>query len=225
MPTFQHILDALKLAPRYLAAISVACAFLLFTHAAVLQWLHVADFAQNNRQWVSLVFISTTILFLVDRATEVRRIYRDRQITAEAEKRRLKRLNALTEEEKQILRFYIAKQTRTNYLRIGDGVVQGLEASGIIYQAHSIGDVLDGFAYNITEFAWEYLQKHHALLDGATNTYKTDIKRTRPMVVEPRKKERRTSGSSGPGQAAGFRRAKRSLSSTVSRSLSRYLKA
>ena len=87
------------------------------------------------------------------------------------------RLNRLTEDEKQILRFYLAENTRANMLRIEDGVVQGLKADGIIFQSASLGNVLEGFAHNISDFAWDYLHINPHLLDGTTNTYRTDKRR------------------------------------------------
>ena len=79
-----------------------------------------------------------------------------------------------TEEEKQILRFYYAKETKTNYLHVADGVVQGLVAKGIIQLASSMGSVVDGFAHNINEIVWQELNEHPDLLVGTTNTYRTD---------------------------------------------------
>jgi hypothetical protein len=169
------LLEFLKLAPRYLFAVAAVCGILLFSNPEFLQYFSVSEFAKNNRQWFSIAFFSSTVVFLIDRSIEIYRICWNIRLTAKAKKRCLKRLNSLTEEEKQILRFYIAKQTRTNYLRMGDGVVHGLESCGIIRQAHIQGDILEGFAYNITEFAWEYLQKHHAtVLNGTTRHYRND---------------------------------------------------
>jgi len=84
------------------------------------------------------------------------------------------RLNTLTEDEKQILRFYIANNTRANSLKIDDGVVQGLANAQIIYRSASMGDLLRGWAFNISDFAWEYLNKNPHLLNGITNTYRND---------------------------------------------------
>ena len=88
-----------------------------------------------------------------------------------------KRLHSLTEDEKQILRFYIAENTRANTLRIEDGVVQGLISDRIIYQSASLGSILDGFAHNINDFAWDYLHVNPHLLEGTTNTCRTDKRR------------------------------------------------
>jgi hypothetical protein len=89
------------------------------------------------------------------------------------------KLNSLTEDEKQILRYYIAKDTRTNVLRVDDGVVQGLVAAGIIYRSANVGNILEGFAHNITDLAWDYLYVHRDVLQGTTDLYRTDTRRER----------------------------------------------
>jgi len=75
-----------------------------------------------------------------------------------------RRLKDLTKEEKKLLRDYIFKDTRTQYLRDEDGVVKGLEYEKIIYPATNVGSILEGFAYNIQQWAWEYLKRHPELL-------------------------------------------------------------
>jgi len=84
------------------------------------------------------------------------------------------KLSSLTEGEKQILRYYFAKDTRANTLKIDDGVVQGLVANRIIYRSASMGSILDGFAHNITDAAWNYICANPEVLQGTTNTYRTD---------------------------------------------------
>ena len=76
------------------------------------------------------------------------------------------------------MRFYVANNTRANTLKIDDGVVKGLVNSGIIYQSASLGNLMDGFAHNISNVAWDHLHKNLNLLEGNTNTYRTD--KTKP---------------------------------------------
>jgi hypothetical protein len=170
-------LEILKLAPRYLVSLGIIAAFFLFTPDKTLKWFGIFDFAQHYRAWFAITFISTGVLFAVDRTIAVVGWIRHKKAVAKATKTRLERLHRLTENEKQILRFYFAKETKTNVLRIDDGVVQGLVSARIIYQSASIGDMIEGFAHNISDFAWDYLHEHIELLDGTTNTYRTDKRR------------------------------------------------
>ena len=172
-------LEFLKLAPRYLIALGIMAAVLLFTSHELLERLGVAEFAQNNRANLGLALIVTVSLFIVSVASDAigftKKWWRKRALY----RRMVNRLQCLTEDEKQILRFYLAENTRANMLRIEDGVVQGLKADGIIYQSASLGNVLEGFAHNINDLVWDYLHVHPHLLEGTTDTYRTDKRRSR----------------------------------------------
>lgn len=54
------------------------------------------------------------------------------------------------------------------------GIIQGLARNRIIYQSASLGDMVEGFAYNINDLAWDFIQKKPNVLDGTTNTFRTD---------------------------------------------------
>lgn len=168
------ILECVKLAPRYLIALGVMAAILLFCGEGYLKFIGVFQFAQDNRSMLGLTLVVTSSLFAVslmaDAIAAIKRKWRRRNFY----RRVIDRLNRLTEDEKQILRYYFAKQTRANSLRIDDGVVQELEAEGIIYRSTSLGNMLDGFAHNISDIAWDYLHIHPHLLSGMTKTYRTD---------------------------------------------------
>lgn len=171
------LLEFLKLAPRYLIAFAVFAAFLLFSPDSLLKQLGVFDFTQNNRSWLGITLIASTALFgvstICDTLNWIKRWWRRRKEF----QRITQRLHRLTEDEKQILRFYVTENTRANTLRIEDGIVQELKAEKIIFQSASLGNLTEGFAHNISDIAWDYLHMHPHLLVGTTNTYRTD-KRT-----------------------------------------------
>ncbi len=73
--------------------------------------------------------------------------------------------------------FYVAENTRANTLSIEDGIVQELVAERIIYRSASVGNMLEGFAHNISDIAWDYLHVYPQLLEGSTNTHRTDKRR------------------------------------------------
>lgn len=163
-------LDALKLGTGSLLAIALVCGILVLGPAQLLELVGVAQLAQDYRPWLGLALVVSGVLLLLRALALVGQGWRRHR-----GKRKLRqRLRRLTEDEKQILRFYVARQTRTNYLRFGDGVVRGLEAEGIIYRASTIGSLDAGFAYNIGEVAWDCLNEDHSLLQGVTNLYRSD---------------------------------------------------
>lgn len=167
-------LEFLKLAPRYLIALGVMAAFLLFTNEEFLKFIGVFELAQNNRPMLGLTLVVTVGLFVVSVIGDGIALVKQWWFRRRRYRRIEVRLQCLTEDEKQILRYYLAENTRANTLRIDDGVVQGLKASGIIHLSASMGNALEGFAHNINEFAWDYLHVHPHLLEGTTNTYRTD---------------------------------------------------
>lgn len=167
-------LEFLKLAPRYLIALGVMAAVLLFASEVFLKFIGVFEFAQDNRPMLGLILVVTSALFAVSVAGDGIALVKQWWFRQRHYRRMAERLNCLTEDEKQILRFYLAANTRANMLRIDDGVVQGLKTNGIIFQSASLGNAREGFAHNISDFAWDYLHVHPHLLEGTTNTYRTD---------------------------------------------------
>lgn len=168
------LVEFLKLAPRYFFAVGLAAGFLLFAGPQTLKDLGVFEFAQRNRSTLGLVLVGSSTLFgaflLADLLGFMGRWWNRRRYHG----RITKRLHNLTEDEKQILRFYFAQNIRANVLRTSDGVVKGLEAAGVIHQSASLGDLMEGFAHHINDYAWDYLRKYPRLLEGTTDIIRTD---------------------------------------------------
>lgn len=162
-----------KLTPTHQALFALTCLATLLAPTSVTDRLGVTKFTQDNRQWFFLAFLVVGVVFVAGRIEHVRNVKRKVSATEKRKQAILERLHRLTEEEKQILRFYIATKSKTNVLRVDNGVVNGLVAAGIIRMSAPFGDILDGCAYNITELAWEYLNEHHELLMGTTDIYVT----------------------------------------------------
>lgn len=171
---FTGALDAIKLAPRYLAPVGLVAAALLFTPQEYLQVVGVHQLAQDYRPVLGLLLLFCAATLLVAISLALWRAVGNGWGGRKFKRHIHQRLGRLSEDEKQILRFYISQQTRANTLRIDDGIVQGLVAAGIIYRSANMGSLVDGFSHNISEIAWEYLHENHALLNGRTNTYRTD---------------------------------------------------
>lgn len=167
-------LEFLKLAPRYLIALSVMAASLLFSSHQLLEQIGVVEFVKNNRSVLGITLVVTVSLFVVSVAADAISLIKEWWRRRKLYRHITDKLHTLTEDEKQILRFYLANNTRSNMLRIDDGVVQGLKSDGIIYQSASLGSMHGGFAHNISNVAWDYLHEHQHLLTGTTNTYRTD---------------------------------------------------
>jgi hypothetical protein len=170
-------LDFLKLTPRYLIVLGITAAMLLFGGEKFLNHIGVYQFAQDYRSWIGIIFLLSSALLVIAIPIKITKWIKQLWNKRKFYQRITQRLNGLTEDEKQILRFYIGRQTKTNVLDFRDGIVQGLVSHGIIHQAASAGNLIEGFAYNISEFAWDYLHIHPELLEGTTNFYRTDKRR------------------------------------------------
>lgn len=170
----KHALDALKIAPRYLVAIALVMAFLLFAPAELAQQVGIGDIAKDYRTGIGILFLACCALLLVGIGNSVLQALREVHGRWQFKRHIRQCLGRLTEDEKQILRFYIVKQTRANRLRFDDGVVQGLASKHIIMLASKLGNMIEGFEYNINDVAWDVLNEKPVLLVGTTNTYRTD---------------------------------------------------
>jgi hypothetical protein len=170
----KSLLEFLKLTPRYLTAIGLVAGLILFGGDKFRETLGLTKFAQDYRFVLGILFLSSLVLLLVAIGSggigRVKRWWRKRK----SFQRITQRLHRLTEDEKQILRYYIVNNTRSNCLNIQDGVVNGLVAAGIIFRSASVGDMIEGFSHNITDIAWNYLNIYPDVLEGSTNTYRTD---------------------------------------------------
>jgi hypothetical protein len=171
------LLEVLKLSPKYLAAPGIASAALLFAPSSMLHRLGVDGIVNTYRGWIGLALVailSLTIAAIIGAIGDrlARSAWRRK-----VRKLMLERLATLTEPEKEILRYYFAKGTRSNRLRIDDGTVRGLVHSGIIYRSASMGNVLSGFDHNITEEALVAISNNPSLLNGTGNFYRTDADR------------------------------------------------
>ena len=76
-----------------------------------------------------------------------------------------RRLHDLTDEEKNVLRDYIHRGSRTHYLEMNNGVTAGLVAAAVIHQASPMSVRRTIFPYNIQPWAWDYLREHPELLE------------------------------------------------------------
>lgn len=168
------LLEVMKLAPRFIVALGSASAVLLVLSASSLRRLGLSDVVQKYRFALGLTLVLSVVLIVIYVCLFFIRSIQRHWYRKKGHQKTIKRLNDLTEDEKQILRYFLHHDTRATMLKYDDGVVQGLAHSGIIYQSSSMGDVFEGFPYNITDWTWDYLRANPQALMGTTNFYRTD---------------------------------------------------
>lgn len=156
-------LEAIKLSPKYLVPFVIVSGFLLFARPDILEIFGLAELSAKYRPYIGGIFLLTAALVLSHWMISLYQWLAKRRLWSRRIKAAKKTLHNLTGEEKEILRAYIGGNTRTQYLQLESGVASGLELEYIIFRSSNIGN-LDGWAYNIQPWAWDYLNKHRELL-------------------------------------------------------------
>jgi len=161
----KNLVDWIKLSPRYLLPICIFAGFVVFAPPQVLSIFGLIDMVSRYRPWFGLAFLLSAALLASSAVFAFYEFMKKKRLEEAVRKHRRLRLHQLTEDEKELLRGYIHNQTRTQYLSMSDGRVGQLQTEKIIFRASNLGDYLDGFAYNIQPWAWEYLNDHPEVLD------------------------------------------------------------
>ena len=158
------LLDWIKLPTKTLAGLCIVSGILIFSSESTLDTFGLKVFVSEYRAYIGIAFLITLALTLINTVSAIWKfIY---PWIAEACWIRLgkKRLKSLTPKEKEILGYYIKKQTRSQNLPIQDGTVNALEKEKIIIRGSILGSRY-GFDYIIQPWAWEYLNNHPELLE------------------------------------------------------------
>ncbi|MCA0973108.1 superinfection exclusion B family protein [Halomonas denitrificans] len=146
----------------FLVAIVTVLGLILFLPEEYAKIVAVDGFRNEYRVYLGPAFL-LTLSFCVAR---VFIFIMQGQAQRKALKARLQSLRNLTPEEKGYLVPYIEGQQNSVYVGMEDGVMSGLRAKGITYLAANMGDMLNGFAFNLQPWAREYLESNPHLLDG-----------------------------------------------------------
>ena len=146
-------------------AVALLTGVVLFGPSGFTEALGLAALPPPVRVALGISFAGSACLLLANWSADIavwgQKEWRQRQEL----KARHWRLHNLTPDEQEILRPYIADNTRTQYLSYTDGVVRGLEHERIIYRSAEVGH-MESWAYNIQPWAWTYLNQHRELLAG-----------------------------------------------------------
>ena len=161
MVFFQYLAELLKFACNYAGIIFSAAAVYLFAPQSLLEALHISYSPHDYRDIAGFVFLISGCALL----EKVWNTIKTSRSKAESRKKVIKRLHALTPEEKNVLARYIFFNTRTQTFDDRDGVVNGLIAAGILIRLSWYGSIVSGFDVNITDVAWEYLKNNPNLLE------------------------------------------------------------
>jgi len=159
-----RLFEWVRLPTKTLTAICVAAGILLFANENLLDTLALRELVESIRAYIGVVFLVSLALFVVNSAGAILKFVKPWFVQAYWIRQGKKRLQMLTPEEKEILRFYIDNQTRSQRLDIKSGTVNALQREKIIVRGSNLGSFW-GFDFIIQPWAWEHLNGNPHLLD------------------------------------------------------------
>ena len=149
-----------------LCLIAIVLGLLLFGPAIILKKLALEPFYADYRKYIGFVFLIAIVLLLLLALSFLYTYFQKRLTSKRNLQQQQQRLLSLTPEEKEILSRHTSNNTKTQYFDLYDGVVSGLEQEGIIFRSANLSRHTTCFAYNISSWAWVYLNKNPHLLEG-----------------------------------------------------------
>lgn len=176
----EQLLSWLKL-PRHVAwSLVVVSGLLLWGPDTFKTGLGLQPFIDDYRKWIGIVFLFFLVVGLqplvpflakkvIDRYSKKKQEKESKQIEQEKKREAEEKLNKLTPGEKEILRYYIQYNTRSQDLNIQNGEVSKLLSDGFIYLASNVsyGGMRGSFTFpvNISDWVWEYVRENPEVLD------------------------------------------------------------
>lgn len=152
------LVQALNRGIRVTLPLSIASGAVLFI-CPVRTWLHI-DQMNEVRLVLAFVFLATTVSWILGLLAWIFRLGARVQ-TKDPTRDVLGRLSA---DEKAVLREHVESGRKSMIHSLGNGAAFGLVHKGIMYQPSPFGRP-GSISMNITDEAWDYLQKHPSLLD------------------------------------------------------------
>jgi len=167
------VLDALKLAPRYLLAVAFLCGIVLFApmpfaRAIGLEFLRAVPY----RTWIGGAFIVSAVLLIVHSLAYAGNVALKAWRDSRELRRRWRGLRELSPPEAKLLARYLKSETTSLELNAEDGIVNGLVARGILYPGASYALSQAGgyfeMDFNLHAWAWKYLREHPEIVNPAS---------------------------------------------------------
>ena len=148
------------------AVVALASGIPLFGPAALVARLGLSDIVNRRRTGIGLTFLISVVIFLVAQVLPWGFMALRRQASAWWQQRQgRKRLHELTRSEKNLLKQYVTRETRTLVLDPSSSATSALLMAGIIHRAVELDDKALGLAFNIESWALAYLKSNRQLLE------------------------------------------------------------
>jgi hypothetical protein len=149
--------------PAFFAVSALFSGFLLFLPEDSLQRLGLDTFINENKNWLGAAFLFS-ICFLAVWAVQkaykfIQGKLRNKWANEAWKKEHHGYIDRLTEMEMQYIILFLGGIAKLTF-REEDGIRGSLVAKGIIYRSANVGNMIDGFDYNIQPWALDCLREN-----------------------------------------------------------------
>ncbi|WCD81798.1 super-infection exclusion protein B [Pseudomonas sp. TUM22785] len=162
-----------KVPAAFLVAILSVLGLILFLPEGLAKAVAVDNFREEFRIYLGPAFLLVLSFCIARIFTFLMQDHKQKKANKELKDL----LHNLTPEEKGYLIPYIIHKQNTVHVGMDDGVMAGLRSKRITYLAANVGDILDGFAFNLQPWARKYLEENQQLLDGYVGEPRTPRQR------------------------------------------------
>ncbi len=163
-----------KASPRISAAAFLFCIATRVLPRRALAWLGIASVIESHETALGLTFLGTGAILATYPLHALWKLGAQYRLKARALRAGKNRLHRLTVSEKKLLQLYAVNQTRTRRLNLGSGVAGGLVQEGILFHSSNVGSQIDGLAYNIQSWAYDYIVERPELVATPGDTSELD---------------------------------------------------
>lgn len=153
--------------PVVLLGISIASGAILFIPEEFAAIFGLSGFRHQYRAYIGGLLIVSSSLVLAQLFWRLCETLKSKWDNSRRLADMKRSLHDLTPDEKAYLSPFILANENTQYFLIEDGIACGLEDKHILYRPSEIGNMSDGFAFNMRPWARKYLKKKLSLLEGA----------------------------------------------------------
>jgi len=187
----EAILSWLKLPKNLAWPLTIVSGLLLWGPKAFKIGLGLQPFIDTYRDWIGIVFLfflvlglQTIVSFIYEitiekfrekkrkeEAEKIDQITKEERgrVAQEIEERAERDITSLTSDEKNILRYFLANNTRSQDLNYQNGSVALLTQLSFIHRAANVSyggqKGSFNFPYNISNWAWDYINSHPEVLE------------------------------------------------------------
>lgn len=157
------ILKALRLAPRFFFAAWVFGAIILFAPDRVLTTVGVTVFRDAHRQWIGPVALASFVVWLTHTLVSAWHWLSVQIRHRLGRKAVVSSLSTLSQEELELLAYFVYRGAPTQSLILGLPPARSLEEKGLLGAVSGTGNMF-GWPYTIPDYVWRDLQARRAEL-------------------------------------------------------------